>query len=160
MPPYIMMTLIACLCTCLLQKCVFEWAKSGWTGIIHSQHHMESPRPCRRQQSRNKPSYPTDKSISHRPPTPLCHQTYCKTLGPLEWNNASKQILNGTFDIDSIISNVDIQNIVKAMLTMTPTTPREQVVNSQFQRSRQALSLSKRAPAQTQKDSTTDIGNP
>jgi hypothetical protein len=41
-------------------------------------------------------------------------------LRPLEWNNASKQILNGTFNIDSITSNVDIQDIMKAMAHYDP----------------------------------------
>jgi hypothetical protein len=92
--------------------------------------------------------------------TPIAAGPIAKILGPLEWNNASKQILNGTFNIDSITSNADIQDIVKAMAHYDPNNPCKQVVNSQFPRSRLVLSLSKRGSAQTQKDSTTDIGNP
>jgi hypothetical protein len=47
--------------------------------------------------------------------TPFATGPIAKILGPLERNNASKQILNGTFNINSITSNVDIRDIVKAM---------------------------------------------
>ncbi len=55
--------------------------------------------------------------------TPFATRPIAKILGPLEWNNASKQILNGTFDINSITSNVDIWDIVKAMAHYNPNNP-------------------------------------
>jgi hypothetical protein len=46
---------------------------------------------------------------------PFATRPITNILGPFEWNEASKQILNVTFNINSITSNVDVRDIMQAM---------------------------------------------
>jgi hypothetical protein len=55
--------------------------------------------------------------------TPFVSGPIAKFLGPHEWNKVSEQLLAGTFDIDSITDDVDVQDIVKAMSHHNPANP-------------------------------------
>jgi hypothetical protein len=74
-------------------------------------HHMESP--CPHRSNLESLLSHGQEYFSQASNTPFATGPIANILRPLEWNNASKQILNGTFDIDSITSNVDDRDIRK-----------------------------------------------
>jgi len=55
--------------------------------------------------------------------TPFVAGPIADHIGPFEFNECSKQILAGTFDVDSIVDNVDVRDIVKAMSYDNPSQP-------------------------------------
>ena len=57
--------------------------------------------------------------------TPLALGPIANKIGPFEFNEYSKQILQGTFDIESLTDSVEVIDIVKAMSYVNPTNPLE-----------------------------------
>jgi hypothetical protein len=55
--------------------------------------------------------------------TPFASGPIAEHLGPHEWKEVSQQILEGTFDIDSITDDLDVQDVIKAMSHHDPTNP-------------------------------------
>lgn len=55
--------------------------------------------------------------------TPFASGPIADLIGPLEYNDYAKQILNGTFDIDSITDDLEVRDIVRAMAHSDPSNP-------------------------------------
>jgi hypothetical protein len=55
--------------------------------------------------------------------TPFASGPIAEHLGPHKWNKVSQQILEGTFDIDSITDDLDVRDVIKAMSHHNPTNP-------------------------------------
>jgi len=65
----------------------------------------------------------TDEITSLKPPTHHSSQAQSPLIGPYDFNDYSQVILNGTFDIDSITDDIELQDIVKAMRYNNPDDP-------------------------------------
>jgi hypothetical protein len=55
--------------------------------------------------------------------TPFISGPISQLLGPLEFHSLSTQILDGTFDINSITQDLDVRDIVKAMAHFDTSNP-------------------------------------
>ena len=57
--------------------------------------------------------------------TPFAFGLIANKIGPFKFNEYSKQILQGTFDIESLTNSVEVIDIVKAMRYINPANPPE-----------------------------------
>jgi hypothetical protein len=64
-----------------------------------------------------------EQHFSQASDTPFVSGPISQLLGPFEFNSISKQILDGTFDIDSITQDLDVRDMVKAMAHSDPLNP-------------------------------------
>jgi len=55
--------------------------------------------------------------------TPFVTGPVANLVGPYDFNKHSQAILNGTFDINSITDNIELQDVVKAMCYDNPDEP-------------------------------------
>jgi len=55
--------------------------------------------------------------------TPFVTGPVAKRIGPFKFNEHSRAILNGTFDIDSISDDIVLRDVVKAMAHSNPASP-------------------------------------
>jgi len=55
--------------------------------------------------------------------TPFVTGPVAHLIGPYDFNEHAQDILNGTFDIDSITDNIELRDIVKAMRYDNPSNP-------------------------------------
>jgi hypothetical protein len=53
--------------------------------------------------------------FSQAMPTPFASGPVASLIGPFDFNDHSREILNGTFDIDSITDDIELRDVVKAM---------------------------------------------
>ncbi len=92
--------------------------------------------------------------------TPFATGTIAIILGPLEWNEASKQILNGTFNIDWITSNVHVRDIMKAMAHYDLNNPMQSSSQLMIPKIKSSLKFIIECTSSNLEGPPMDIGNP
>jgi hypothetical protein len=83
--------------------------------------------------------------------TPFVSGPISKHIGPFEFNECSKQILQGKFDIQSISDDIQLCAIISAMAHPDPNNPIETGCNLTIEKLKEGFSIIKESTASSPK---------